>query len=1207
MRESLTVLAILLILVLSAALAVPYFVDWNAERGLVQTQLSQVLGRPVAVHGAIDLRLLPTPYLSLADVRVGSGAADPAIKIDEIRLEMSLTALLRGEVDFVEAKAVHPQLTLQIKDDAASFGPPLHRFAGQMRFERISIENGALDLRDPATGRHYAFTNISFGAEALSLRGPFKARGRFSFAGEQSHFNFAASGRHADRQRFKLIIDANKQHPRADLDANLVFPQSRGRATLPTIDGQIKLSGRINDAIALPWQLAGTLQAGLRNATLSNLDLRFGDEDHAVDFAGAAALNFGAHPRVDMSLTAHQMDLDRLLSARDAPPAMQRLVDAFASLMQSGNLMVSGVPVAVTWSADNAVLGGKTLGRLSGGFAIAGKETASVRFAADAPGRSHLSLAGNIESGAAAGFKGHIAARADNVARLAQWLRINLPKHAALFSASPVHSFDVSGTANLSQIGFVGENLAVRLDQSMLTGTVAYTKSVGGAPARLFADLSASKVALDSVPDLSALAGRTKAMDLSLRLLANVVKVSGLGQSDLDTGQITLRLEKIGARTKLDEFAVTGLGGANITAHGQWDGKTGMIAGAIDSAKLDAAAVLFHRLAPDTVTNAFLARADALSPARFTFAAQGKRTTDGALTLENLSLAGAAGGTKIATKVAADPKDPTNLVISGVLDAPDALALIQQLGLTTLPLQGLGSGHIEIKAHGRRDEAFDTDVTAMLAATNLAFHGRVTVAHDAPHAVGKLSLTSTNLTPLLEATGLAFPGPMTRLAAALVADVDAGPTHCSLRDLAGHFAGTQIGGALGYDPKQHHLTGTLDVAQLSLAAIFELALGEPAPAPAGTLWSNAKFPAAMIDPPPTDLRLTAKHFLLTPQMSGRDASLDLGVSGGRAGLKLTLQHVAMKLGAGSAVADLTLRRDEANAAVAGHLAVSNYDLALPSLRARLSGGLDLAGTGNSTAAVFSGLAGSGMLTFTDLVLPRTDPSAMLQVFKAVEDDSLGLDGSEIDRALTAKFDTGASHLGNVAFDAGLAAGVLRLAPKGAAVETPAAGITETLQASVDLNNLTLDQTTNIDLLTLPKNWSGPPPQVTVTAKGALSNPARTIESSSFVNALAARAIARESARIQAQEFDVHEQAFFYNRLKSERRREQEKLKAEEDAKRAKAAKEEAAKKAADEKRKAEAAARAIPLPIVRPQLPHPVQMPAYRPAVPTDPLAAGRY
>ncbi len=1215
LRESLTFLAILLILVLSAALAVPHFVDWHAERGLVEPQLSEVLGRPVKVRGAIDLRLLPTPYLSLADVQVGSGTADPKIKIDEIQLEISLTALLRGEVDFVEAKIVRPQLTLRIQDDAAAFGPPLHQFAGQMRFERISIENGMLNLRDPASHHHYAFTNISLGAEALSLDGPFKAQGRFTFVGQQTNFTLAAGGRNADRQRFKLIVDENKQHPRADLDASLIFPRSRGRAALPAIDGQMKLSGHIAGAIALPWQLAGTLQGDLRKATLSDLDLRFGDDDPAVNFAGAADINLGANPHIDATLKAHQIDLDRLLSGQDTPPAMQQLADAVAGLVQSDDLTAAFMPVTVTWSADAAILGGETLRDLSGRFSSADKDKESLRFAAAGPGRSHLSLDGNLEAGAAANFKGRIAASVDDAPRLARWLRPNLPKNAAFFGALPIHSFDVSGTANLSQIGFVGANLSLRLDQSTLSGTVAYTKSVGGAAARLFADLSAPKIALDSMPDLSALTGpdlsalavRAKAMDLSLRLSANIVKVGKIGGSDLGTGQITLKLEKTGARITLNEVSVTGLGGANITAHGQWDGKTGTIAGTIDSARLAAAAALLHRLAPDAVTNAFWDRADALSPARLTFSAQGQTTTKGVPTLEDLRLAGSVGGTKIAAKIATYPKDPEDLVVSGALDAPDGVALIRQIGISALPLPGLGAGHIDILARGSRDGPFDATVTASLAGTNLAFHGRLAAHRATPRAVGKLNLTSPNLTPVLEATGLAFPGPTARLAADLAANVDAEPTHFSLRDLAGHFAGTQIGGAFGYDIKQHHLTGALDIAKLSLAAIFELALGEAAPPQSGTLWSNAKFPAAIIAPPPTNLTLTAKRFILAPQLSGRDAHLDLGVSDGQTGLKLALRHVSMQLGTGRAAADLTLRRDGANATAAGHLTLSDYDLALPTARARLSGTLDLAGTGDSTAAVFAGLAGSGSFTFADLVLPRTDPTAMSKVFKAVEGGSLRLDENAIDQALKAEFAKNASHLGNVAFDASLAAGVLRLAPQQTAAENLAPGITEAPRARLDLGNLTLDQKTNISLVALPKNWSGPPPQVSLIARGAVSNPDRTIESNGFINALTARAIAKENARIQAQEFDVREQAFFYNRLKSERRREQEKLRAEEEAKQAQVARKEAAKKAAEEKRKADAAAHATPLPPLGQPLPYPAWLPQYHPAAPADPLAAGRY
>ncbi len=317
MRESLTVLAGLVILVLSAALVVPYFIDWNAERGLVETQLSDVLGRPVKVRGAIDLKLLPTPYLRLADVELGTPAAKPDIKVDEIQLEIALTALLRGEVDFVEAKLVRPRFALAIENGTLPLGPPIQHFSGPMRFERISVENGALSLSDPATGRTYAFDNISLGAEAVSLAGPFKADGRFAFAGVPSTFRLATGDSRGDRLHFKLIVDENKKHPRADIDADLIFAKSA--AGLPSLAGRMTLSGHLDGEIKLPWQLSGGLTGELRKAAVDDLDLRLGDDEHGVSFNGAAQFDFGAAPRAHAMLKARDIDLDRLLTQKGKP------------------------------------------------------------------------------------------------------------------------------------------------------------------------------------------------------------------------------------------------------------------------------------------------------------------------------------------------------------------------------------------------------------------------------------------------------------------------------------------------------------------------------------------------------------------------------------------------------------------------------------------------------------------------------------------------------------------------------------------------------------------------------------------------------------------------------------------------------------------------------------------------------------------------
>ncbi len=617
--------------------------------------------------------------------------------------------------------------------------------------------------------------------------------------------------------------------------------------------------------------------------------------------------------------------------------------------------------------------------------------------------------------------------------------------------------------------------LSLRLDQSQLAGTLAYTQSVAGEPARLFADLSAARLDLSRVPDLSNLAARAAAMDLSLRFDARAVKIASLGQGSLDTGRIQLRLEKTGKLAKLDEFAVTGVGGANIHAHGQWAGGAGDFTGTIDSERLDVLAALLHRLAPGPLSTLLLARAANLAPTRLTLSAHAAADPHGAMTLENFDLSGSAGGTKIAAKmtgkIGTDRRTPGDLALSAKLDAPDALVLIRQLGLPVLPLHGLGPGQIDIAALGRADTSFATKLTASLAGTKLAFDGTVQLDLAAPHATGRLQLESADLTSLFEATGLAYPDPSMRLAADLKAAVDARPGNLALSDLSGRFAGTEIAGRLTYDVAKNRLSGGLDADRLSLASIAELAFGSMTPPKAGALWSDDKFAPAMLDPPPIDLALSAKSFDLWPQMSGRDAKLDMHISGGRTGLAVALQNVAMTLGSGRLAGDVTLRRDRANAAVAGHLKLADYDLVLPSLRGQLSADLDIAGTGDSPAAIIAGLAGTGTLTFADLILPRTDPGGMLRVFKAVEDDTLALDADEIDRALAAEFDKGAAQLGRVSFDAGLAAGFLRLTPKATEAQRFDPGVTQTLQGSVDLSHLTLDQRSHLSLVALPKNWS----------------------------------------------------------------------------------------------------------------------------------------
>jgi hypothetical protein len=162
-----------------------------------------------------------------------------------------------------------------------------------------------------------------------------------------------------------------------------------------------------------------------------------------------------------------------------------------------------------------------------------------------------------------------------------------------------------------------------------------------------------------------------------------------------------------------------------------------------------------------------------------------------------------------------------------------------------------------------------------------------------------------------------------------------------------------------------------------------------------------------------------------------------------------------------------------------------------------------------------------------------------------------------------------------------------------------------LSSTFDLTQGLLSETTHFTQREQPKDWSAPPPEAGLSFKGPLMQPSREIEAGAFLNALAEQIIAKESARLEGFEFDRHEQAFFWERLRSERRREQEKLKqqekAEEDRRRA-------IETARLERLRKEEARRKVE---ERPKIPTPpgrtLNVPSNGPTQPLDPSSAGRY
>jgi hypothetical protein len=102
----------LVVLLILAALAVPYFLNVDRYRDTISEALARQTGRKVTL-GAIHARLFPGAGVSVADLHVGNPEGFPAgdlVSADEIRVNVALAPLLHGTIHVNSVDLVHPKL-----------------------------------------------------------------------------------------------------------------------------------------------------------------------------------------------------------------------------------------------------------------------------------------------------------------------------------------------------------------------------------------------------------------------------------------------------------------------------------------------------------------------------------------------------------------------------------------------------------------------------------------------------------------------------------------------------------------------------------------------------------------------------------------------------------------------------------------------------------------------------------------------------------------------------------------------------------------------------------------------------------------------------------------------------------------------------------------------------------------------------------------
>jgi hypothetical protein len=874
-RTALTFVAILLIVALSTAFVAPIFVDWSQQRPRIEAWLSSTMGESVSVGGPIELRLLPTPYVRFGRIEIADrGAARARLSSLDTTLELGLAPLLRGEVRFTQASLDHPILTLR-RDAAGGIAVPA--FLARARTAAIAIDtldihDGVIEIARDATAPMWTRGGVNLHVEATSLLGPFKGSGQVDAAGGgKGAFRFATAALEGGRIRTKFVADATPDTPRFELDGALEFAtEAKSSMTIGKVTGAAIFSGALNSAglAGTPWRISGTLGADLVQGSLDDATARIGDDGRSLSVTGSVKATFGDTPKLDFALVAKQLNLDSYFHPQgDATVSPAAAYDAIASLLTSvwGH---SGPPVAVSakLDADAVIVGGDAIANMTAAARMDGRAPIEGRFAADGPGRSHLEASGAIETGAAARFKGRFAARIGDARQLRDWVGAGAPEFAdslaSLANFFPYRMVAANGAIELSAIGVASSDLTLTIQRSTFTGSAAITRAVGGDRGRLFADLTTDSLDIDAVPNVTAARDLWRDTDIVFRLAARSVRVARVGETEVEGGALDLKLTRDREAFRLERLSIADLGGASVEADGSANASGRKFVARLDAARLRDLAALARRIAPGALSDALLARAGVLSPARlaFTASAAANDSADG-IGFDSIAMQGSVGATHVLGKIDQDANDKNLLSGTLTLDAPESSPLLRQLGANVPSIANLGPAKFSLAIRGAVGSGFDADASATIARADISFRGRISGLGGGPDLLalsGAGAVKAADSGPALAALGVASADSGLGGAVDLSAEVLWRADQLLLSKLHGAAGGARVAGDLAWRPERPvetaaatvgsdsvaadvatppapppQLRGSLALDRLPLGGLAQFALGAPQPVPSG--------------------------------------------------------------------------------------------------------------------------------------------------------------------------------------------------------------------------------------------------------------------------------------------------------------------------------------------------------------------------------------
>ena len=1119
MQTTLLGLGIAIILALVSALAAPLVIDWNHYRPRVEQEASRLTGLAVRVNGTIEARILPTPRIKLADVVVGTPGQEPQVQAATLELEVGLGPLLRGEVQATDLHLVAPQINVGLDRNGAvdwpSISPSLS--PDRLTISHLTIDDGQAMLTDAASGVRLVLKELEFRGDVRSFGGPFKGEGAFR-AGDQFYGYRVAATRPEEGGglRLKVGVDPAGYQLTTEIEGNMSLdhgvPQFEGTLAVRPLSAALARGERVTDDV---WRLTGKLRTTSALASLQELAFQYGPDEAAINLSGSAELTFGAHPHFDGTVSAKQVDLDRALATVDAPlrppiVLIRSAVEAFFAAAAKPPM-----PAKIAVAIDSMTVGGSLLESVHGNIGFDSKGWNLDGLELRAPGATEVKLSGRLdETPKGPTFSGPASLETRDL----KVLMARLEGRGAPAS-SVTQTFTARGLVAIGRDRFALERMTAALDQEKVTGRLAYSWTAGNRPAVLDGEIHAAALDVDTFAAFI----KAAASDASFEMPHEIALVLDIGKArfaNADAQTVNARVKLDAGVLHIERLSVADLGGATVDVSGRIDDlytqPRGRLTLDLDAKALAGLTGFAESFAPRTA-DWFHRIADRLAPAKI----HGVLTVDRAPTsgsVAKLDLNGKAGALRVAlngqANGAADHLSDAVVRIDSRLDADSGSALVGLLGLDRAVAVDQTPGQMVISAAGQFGGGLRINGIATAGGFSAAVDGALHVGgDDAATGTLQVKVSAADLRPLRRAmTGQAGAAvPVSARATVALTDTD-----FSFTNLTVTAGKTTVRGHVGLklsDPIE--VDGDIAADDMDAAALSALLLGLPSTAAGATGWSSDPIGAGVFSAVNGSLVFKLDHATLAPALTVNNFTGTVRFQPGR----IVIGDIGGSIAGGSLGGELTFHRSSDGFAAQGHVELANADAAkLLGANARAVDGrltLSLQGdsTGLSPEGLIGALRGSGSIALTDAHFGGIDPAAFDAAIRTA-DQSGSVDAAKVRGAVSAAMDRGHLAVSKGTADVTIAGEQMHLANATLQLHD---GAELLLSGGLDFGKGAIDARVTLAGRLATNPLAAAKPELSVTLKGPLAAPERTVDVSALLGWLTLRSTELQTRRLQSLE------------------------------------------------------------------------------------------